>query len=116
MSNLFKKLLYSESLENTPLIKGDYVTVRYFEGKLTFLVLEIVPAAEAVIVTPKTVFFVGEKDESLHVLPQISCEDIGSLTDEIRKNIYKIFQKNGLDLTTPIVFKAEKDSSTFHSK
>lgn len=75
----------AESLENTPLTKGDYVTVRYFGGKLTFLVLETVPTADAVIVTQKTAFLIGEKNESLHGLPQISYEDIGGLTDEIRK-------------------------------
>ncbi len=75
----------TESLENTPLIVGDYVMVRYFGGRLTFQVIDVSPTAEAVIVTQKTTFVIGEKSESLHGIPHISYEDIGGLTDEIRK-------------------------------
>ncbi len=75
----------TESLENTPLIVGDYVMVRYFGGRLTFQVIDISPAADAVIVTQKTTFVIGEKSESLQGIPHISYEDIGGLTDEIRK-------------------------------
>ncbi|MBM2852618.1 MAG: family ATPase [Candidatus Nitrosotenuis sp.] len=75
----------TESLENTPLIVGDYVMVRYFGGRLTFQVIDVTPSADAVIVTQKTTFVIGEKSESLHGIPHISYEDIGGLTDEIRK-------------------------------
>ena len=75
----------TESLENTPLIVGDYVMVRYFGGRLTFQVIDVSPTADAVIVTQKTTFVIGEKSESLHGIPHISYEDIGGLTDEIRK-------------------------------
>lgn len=75
----------TESLENTPLIVGDYVMVRYFGGRLTFQVIDVSPTADAVIVTQKTTFVIGEKSESLQGIPHISYEDIGGLTDEIRK-------------------------------
>lgn len=75
----------TESLENTPLIVGDYVMVRYFGGRLTFQVIDVSPTADAVIVTQKTTFVIGAKSESLHGIPHISYEDIGGLTDEIRK-------------------------------
>ncbi len=75
----------ADSLENTPLIKGDNIMVPYFGGKLTFQVIGVTPAADAVIVTQKTLFHIGEKSDSLHGLPMVSYEDIGGLTDEIRK-------------------------------
>jgi transitional endoplasmic reticulum ATPase len=74
----------TETLENTSLMKGDNVTVRYFGGKLTFHVLEIFPQVDAVVVTNKTTFYIGDKDESLHI-PLISYEDIGGLDVVIKK-------------------------------
>jgi transitional endoplasmic reticulum ATPase len=75
----------ADSLENTPLIKGDNIMVPYFGGRLTFQVIGITPVADAVIVTSKTLFHIGEKNDSLHGVPLISYEDIGGMTDEIRK-------------------------------
>jgi len=75
----------TDSLENTPLTKGDNIMVPYFGGKLTFQVIGVTPVADAVIVTQKTLFHIGEKSDSLHGLPMVSYEDIGGLTDEIRK-------------------------------
>ena len=75
----------TDSLENTPLTKGDNIMVPYFGGRLTFQVMGITPVADAVIVTQKTVFHIGEKSDSLHGLPLVSYEDIGGLTDEIKK-------------------------------
>ncbi|MGI0010472.1 MAG: CDC48 family AAA ATPase, partial [Nitrosopumilaceae archaeon] len=75
----------ADSLENTPLIKGDNIMVPYFGGRLTFQVIGITPVADAVIVTSKTLFHIGEKSDSLHGVPLVSYEDIGGLTDEIKK-------------------------------
>ncbi|MGI0082958.1 MAG: CDC48 family AAA ATPase, partial [Nitrosopumilaceae archaeon] len=75
----------ADSLENTPLIKGDNIMVPYFGGRLTFQVIGVTPAADAVIVTPKTLFHIGEKSDSLHGVPLVSYEDIGGLTGEIKK-------------------------------
>ncbi|MEX2349016.1 MAG: CDC48 family AAA ATPase, partial [Nitrosopumilaceae archaeon] len=75
----------TDSLENTPLVKGDNIMVPYFGGRLTFQVIGITPVADAVIVTTKTLFHIGEKSDSLHGVPLVSYEDIGGLTDEIKK-------------------------------
>ena len=54
-------------------------------GRLTFQVIGITPAADAVLVTQKTVFHIAEKGETLRGVPQVTYEDIGGLTDEIKK-------------------------------
>ena len=75
----------ADALESVPLIKGDNVMVPYFGGRLTFQVVGVTPAADAVLVTQKTVFHIAEKGETLRGVPQVSYEDIGGLTDEIKK-------------------------------
>lgn len=75
----------ADALESVPLIKGDNVMVPYFGGRLTFQVIGVTPAADAVLVTQKTVFHIAEKGETLRGVPQVTYEDIGGLTDEIRK-------------------------------
>ena len=75
----------ADALESVPLIKGDNVMVPYFGGRLTFQVIGITPATEAVLVTQKTVFHIAEKGETLRGVPQVTYEDIGGLTDEIKK-------------------------------
>ena len=59
--------------------------VPYFGGRLTFQVIGVTPAADAVLVTQKTVFHIAEKGETLRGVPQVTYEDIGGITDEIRK-------------------------------
>ena len=68
-----------------PLIKGDNVMVPYFGGRLTFQIIGVTPATDAVLVTQKTVFHIAEKGETLRGVPQVTYEDIGGLTDEIKK-------------------------------
>ena len=75
----------ADALESVPLIKGDNVMVPYFGGRLTFQVIGVTPAADAVLVTQKTVFHIAEKGETLRGVPQVTYEDIGGLTDEIKK-------------------------------
>ncbi len=76
----------ADSLENIPVTKDDTVMVPYFGGKITFHILGIIPAnAGAVIVTAKTLFHVGKKRDSLGGVPMISYEDIGGLTEEVKK-------------------------------
>ncbi|MEK0336662.1 MAG: CDC48 family AAA ATPase, partial [Nitrosopumilus sp.] len=75
----------ADALESVPLIKGDNVMVPYFGGRLTFQVIGVTPAADAVLVTQKTVFHIAEKGETLRGVPQVSYEDIGGLTNEIKK-------------------------------
>jgi len=76
----------ADALESVPLIKGDNVMVPYFGGRLTFQIIGVTPTnADAVLVTQKTVFHISEKGETLRGVPQVSYEDIGGLTDEIKK-------------------------------
>ncbi|MFQ6025797.1 MAG: CDC48 family AAA ATPase, partial [Nitrosopumilaceae archaeon] len=75
----------ADALESVPLIKGDNVMVPYFGGRLTFQVIGVTPAADAVLVTQKSVFHIAEKGETLRGVPQVTYEDIGGLTDEIKK-------------------------------
>jgi transitional endoplasmic reticulum ATPase len=67
------------------LIKGDNVMVPYFGGRLTFQVIGVTPAADAVLVTQKTTFHIAEKGETLRGVPQVTYEDIGGIRDEIKK-------------------------------
>src|SRR5438874_2024113 len=75
----------TESLESVPLVKGDNIMVPYFGGKLTFQVIGVTPTADAVLVTQKTAFHIAAEGETLRGVPQVAYEDIGGLTDEIRK-------------------------------
>jgi len=75
----------ADALESVPLIKGDNVMVPYFGGRLTFQVIGVTPTSDAVLVTQKTVFHIAEKGETLRGVPQVTYEDIGGLTDEIKK-------------------------------
>ncbi len=74
----------SSVLENIPLTKDDIFMVPYFGGKLTFKVLRIVPN-DAVIVTDKTLFQIGKQSDSIGGVALISYEDIGGLTDAVKK-------------------------------
>jgi transitional endoplasmic reticulum ATPase len=74
----------SSALENIPLTKDDIIMVPYFGGKLTFKVLGTIPT-DAVIVTDKTLFQIGKKSGSIGGVALILYEDIGGLTDEIKK-------------------------------
>lgn len=75
----------ADALESVPLIKGDNVMVPYFGGRLTFQVISVTPTVDAVLITQKTVFHIAEKGEELRGVPQVTYEDIGGLTDEIKK-------------------------------
>ncbi|MDH5430784.1 MAG: CDC48 family AAA ATPase [Nitrosopumilus sp.] len=75
----------ADALESVPLIKGDNVMVPYFGGRLTFQVIGVNPAADAVLVTQKTVFHIAEKGETLRGVPQVTYEDIGGISNEIKK-------------------------------
>ena len=75
----------ADALESVPLIKGDNVMVPYFGGRLTFQVIGVMPAADAVLVTQKTAFHIAEKGETLRGVPQVTYEDIGGIRHEIKK-------------------------------
>src|SRR5271170_7582864 len=75
----------ADALESVPVTKGDNVMIPYFGGRLTFQVVGVSPAAEAALITQRTVFVISEKGEALRGVPQVTYEDIGGLKDEIQK-------------------------------
>ncbi|MEK0325026.1 MAG: CDC48 family AAA ATPase [Nitrosopumilus sp.] len=75
----------ADALESVPVTKGDNIMIPYFGGRLTFQVLAITPAADAVLITQRTTFTISEKGESLRGVPQVTYEDIGGLREEIQK-------------------------------
>src|ERR687883_1178623 len=76
----------ADALESVPLIKGDNVMVPYFGGMLTFQVIGITPAADAVLVTQKTIFHMSDIGDALSDRStRVAYEDIGGLKEEIQK-------------------------------
>ena len=60
--------------------------VPYFGGRLSFQVIGVTPAADAVLVTQKTTFHIAERDSALRgSTAQVAYEDIGGLKEEIQK-------------------------------
>src|ERR1700739_2713329 len=76
----------ADALEGVPLVKGDNVMFPEFVGSLSFQFIGVTPAADAVLVTQKTMFNITEKDSALRGgIAQVAYEDIGGLKDEIQK-------------------------------
>ena len=75
----------ADALDSIPVTKGDNIMIPYFGGRLTFQVINVAPASEAVLVTQRTVFSIAEKGEVMRGVPQVTYEDIGGLKDEIQK-------------------------------
>ncbi|UVS68169.1 CDC48 family AAA ATPase [Nitrososphaera viennensis] len=75
----------ADVLDNTPLVKGDKVTVPYFGGKLTFEVIHVTPASVPVLPNKKTIFHIAESDRVRDGIAQVTYEDIGGLKEEIQK-------------------------------
>src|SRR5216684_7598618 len=75
----------ADALEGVPVTKGDNVVVPYFGGRLTFQVTGVSPAAEAALITQRTVFVISAKGAAQRGVPQVTYEDIGGIKDEIQK-------------------------------
>lgn len=75
----------ADALESVPVTKGDNIMIPYFGGRLTFQVIGVSPAADAALITQRTVFVISEKGEALRGVPQVTYEDIGGLKEEIQK-------------------------------
>ena len=76
----------ADALESVPLIKGDNVMVPYFGGRLTFQVIGVTPAVDAVLVTQKTIFHISDIGDALNDRStRVAYEDIGGLKEEIQK-------------------------------
>src|ERR671932_826339 len=98
----------ADALESVPLIKGDNVMVPYFGGRLTFQVIGVTPAADAVLVTKKTMFNIAERGTSLDRSTRVAYEDIGGLKEEIQK-VREII-KEAKEKAPSIIFIDEIDS------
>ena len=75
----------ADALESVPVTKGDNIMIPYFGGRLTFQVVGINPASDAVLITQRTLFTISEKGETFRGVPQVNYEDIGGLREEIKK-------------------------------
>jgi transitional endoplasmic reticulum ATPase len=76
----------ADALESVPVAKGDNVMVPYFGGRLTFQVIGVTPATDAVLITQKTLFHIAEKSTVLRGgTAHVAYEDIGGLKEEIQK-------------------------------
>src|ERR1044072_9151457 len=76
----------ADALASVPLIKGVNVIVPYFGSMLTFQVIGVTPAADAVLLTQKTIFHIANIEDALSdKTTQVTYEDIGGLKEEIQK-------------------------------
>ena len=75
----------ADALESVPVTKGDNIMIPYFGGRLTFQIIGINPASDAVLITQRTVFTISEKGADVRGVPQVNYEDIGGLREEIKK-------------------------------
>jgi len=120
-----------DSLEGVPVIKGDNVMVPYFGGRLTFQIIDVTPAADAVKISQKTVFRIkGGKKTKRETRPK-TIKDIDDAEDEQarferimisyispkRIDILRILKSKGpltySELKSLSGFKSKKKSGTF---
>src|SRR5919199_1597760 len=64
---------------------GDTVVVRKIKAVPAEKVIGVTPAADAVLVTKKTMFNIAERGTSLDRSTRVAYEDIGGLKEEIQK-------------------------------
>jgi len=87
----------ADALESVPLIQGDNVMVPYFGGRLTFQVIGVTPAADAVLVTQKTVFHIAERAPSKQDIKiKQTLEKIDERIDEYEKKLIKLINSKTL--------------------
>ncbi|MCL1905177.1 MAG: CDC48 family AAA ATPase, partial [Methanomassiliicoccaceae archaeon] len=66
--------------------KGDIISMNIMGNKIDLTVTSFTPAADAVIMTPRTAVKINEKPSSkTGDIPKVSYEDIGGLGDEVKK-------------------------------
>jgi len=76
----------SRILESLPLVEGDRIRLSIFGSLIEFIVAEVKPRADAVIVTQNTLIEVSEKPaEAVKKIPKITYEDIGGLGEQIQR-------------------------------
>ena len=76
----------SRVLESLPLVEGDRIRLTLFGTPIEFIVVEVRPRADAVIVTQNTVIEVSERPaEAVRKIPKVTYEDIGGLGEQIQR-------------------------------
>jgi transitional endoplasmic reticulum ATPase len=74
------------ALEAFPLMEGDRIRFSFLGTLVEFVVVDIRPRAEAVIITPSTTVEVSEKTaDVVRKTPRITYEDIGGLGGQIQR-------------------------------
>jgi len=74
-------------LENRVISRGDFIPLGIMGRRINLVVTGVQPPAAAVIVVPSTQVILSDKPAKVLAteIPRISYEDIGGLTDEIKK-------------------------------
>jgi len=75
-----------QMLESRAFSRGDIISLNIMGNKIDLSVTSFTPAADAVIMSPKTVVKINDKpNNKAGDIPKVSYEDIGGLGDEVRK-------------------------------
>ena len=73
-------------LEGRVVTRGDNIPIGIMGRKIELTVISVQPPAPAVIITPETRIVISEgKVEAVREVPRVTYEDIGGLSDAIRK-------------------------------
>ncbi|RLI23588.1 AAA family ATPase, partial [Candidatus Bathyarchaeota archaeon] len=73
-------------LEGRVVTRGDNIPIGIMGRKIELTVISVQPPAPAVIITPETRIVISEgKLEAVREVPRVTYEDIGGLSDAIRK-------------------------------
>jgi len=74
-------------LNGRPVMRGDSVKINYFGNSIEFIVTNVQPYADAVIVTPKTTIEIARRPATAAKpnIPAVTYEDIGGLDSAIQK-------------------------------
>jgi len=76
----------ARALEAYPLMEGDRIRFSFLGTIVEFVVVDIRPRAEAVVITPSTIVEVSEKTaDVVRKVPRITYEDIGGLGNQIQR-------------------------------
>ncbi len=91
----------ADALESVPLVKGDNVMIPYFGGRLTFEIETIIPQADAVVVTQKTVFEILEaktntERKKVAAVPRSFFSDLQDVYNEEFDSLQKCLDNNKL--------------------
>jgi len=82
----------ADALDGVPLKVNDSCMVPYFGGRLTFQVIETIPAVSGVLVSKNTEFEIIESPEKLKKIPKTKKEDQVVIRDFIGRRIFSLLK------------------------